>query len=400
MAINPRRMRKLTVDGARWFWRADGVWGLDQLVVLREDRRTMLWLRNGANPTLRVVRSPRDELEGLYVVPNLPALMELGPGAAASLARWIESDAPKQRVVPAPLAPAALDPIRKECRREGRYWFDPEGDEDAVRAVLEEILQRPVIAPLLAELERELGPRKTQQWTSECLEALVARGALDDRWLRADARRVAVDAQRIRDEAPCGFRSLRALWALAKAPRAVLDAERLAREFEARYRAFVSDDRLGDGPAALSWLVVEHPRVGAIPVQDPSGAPMTFAPMHEWWAVTMQLESEALLSLVEWPETTRTLDAYRADASAQSPLLALAWQHTEEQRAWRALCERGVELRRDESAEQDGVHRRWLGRPARSVPALCEPTAAIARAGFALWSAMPWRMVLIATVQP
>jgi hypothetical protein len=398
MTINPRSMRKLTVDGARWFWRAGGAWGLDQLVVLREDRRTMLWLRNGANPTLRVVRSPRDEREGLYVVPDLPALMEPGPGAAAALARWIESDAPKQRVAAAPIA--QLDPLAKECRREGRYWFNPEGDEDAVRAVLEETLQRPIIAPFLADLERELGPRKTQQLASECLEALVARGVLDEPWLRRDARRVAVDAQPIRDDAPYGLRSLRALWALAKAPRAVLDAERLAREFEARYRAFVSDDRLGDGPAALSWLVVEHPRVSPMPVHDPSGAPMTVAPMHEWWAVTMQLASEEQRALVAWPESTRTLAAYRADASAQSPLLALAWQHTEELRAWRALCERGVEVRRDESVEQDGVHRRWLGQPARSIPAMCEPTAAIARAGFALWSAMPWRMVLVATVQP
>ncbi len=392
-------MRPLVIDGVKWFWRSASPYNLDQLVVFREDRRTMLWYSAGQNARVRVERRPKDELEGLFVVPALPALIEPGPGAAAALARWIESDAPKARIQQQPTEPPPR-PEWRSLRSEGRRWFAPEGDEEPVRAVIEELLQRPVIAPFLRSIEEELGPRATRQLTSECLEALVARGVLDESWLRPDARRVAVDEQGVRDDAPLGFRSLRALWALASAPRAALEAERLAREFEQRFLSFVSADRLGDGPAELSWLVVDSPRVASMPVTRPGGGPLTFDPMHEWWSVVVQLPTEALLALVEWPPAERPLEAYRSDASSQHPLLKLCWQHAEEARVWRELAEREARIALGDRVEDEGVSARWAGKLLSEVPALCEPTAAITRAGFALWSALPWRMVLMASVQP
>lgn len=400
MGISPRAMRSLMIDGVRWFWRGADLYDLDQLVVLREDRRTMVWARLGLNPRVRIERRPKSESDGVFALPDLPALMELGPGAAAALARWAEGDAVKQRLGAAP--PAELSPEWKQCRGEGRYWYKPEGadeGEELVRAVIEERLQRPVIAPLLRGIEDELGPKQSEQLARECAEALVARGVLDEPWARSDTRRVAVDELRIRDDAPWAFRSLRALWALAKAPRAVLEAERLAREYERAYRETVSGDRLERELAALCWVVVEHPYVAQLPVRHQAGGPMFYGPMHEWWRETVDLVTDEHRALLEWPSPARPLLAYHANASAQSPLLELPWQHIEERVVWRAMADAGLSFRAGAMMEESGVHARWHGRALREAPSMAEASASIARAGFALWTAMPWRMVLIATVQ-
>ncbi|MFO0562554.1 MAG: hypothetical protein U0269_31345 [Polyangiales bacterium] len=399
MAISTRRLRPLVIDGVSWAWRMYDPWDGNELSVFRVDRRTTVRVRWQPNALARIERRGGAE-RGWFIVPPEIAGLEWGPGLAAAIARWAESDVEKQRPV-AP-APPPIAPEWKECRAEGRYWFNPDGadsGEELVRAVIEERLQQPVISSFLPELEREIGPRVTEQFTRECLEALVARGALDESWLLPETRRVAVDALRIRDDAPSGFRSLRALWALAKAPRAVVEAERLAREFERAYRDTVSRDRLEPELAELSWVVVEHPYVAAIPVRHQAGGPMSHGPMHEWWSELVDLRTEANRALLQWPPADRPSLAYHPNASDQTPLIDLPYQHIEERRAWRALCDAGLRFRAGSSMDESGLHPRWHGRPVREAPSMVEATAAIARAGFALWTAMPWRMMLIATVR-
>lgn len=398
MAISTRGLRPLVINGVSWAWRMYDPWDGNELMVVRSDRRTIAWLFWGANVTARIERRG-DDTSGVYVVPAEVVDGEWGPRLAARFAAWADSDAPKQPVAPAlaPPTPSEWRPLRDE----GRYWFSPEGHdegEERVRAVIEERLQQPVIASMLPALEAELGPTLTRSFALECAEALVARGVLDESWLLPETRSIAMDRFDPLEERAWGIRSLRALWALAKAPRAVIEAERLAREFEQRVRA-IRVDRSEAGLAALSWVVVEHPRERRFPIQYPGEGEPQFEPWHRWFRELLELPTEALRALVEWPPPLRPIDGYRADASAQTPLLELCRQRCEERRAWRALCESDARVRPHEKLEANGFLPSLAGAPLRSLPALFDPSADVSRAGFALWSELPWRMVLIATVQ-
>jgi hypothetical protein len=270
-----------------------------------------------------------------------------------------------------------------------------------VRAVIEETLQRPVIAPMLGELERELGPVETARLTRECVETLVARGWLDDEsWLRADARPVVMDTFTLGDAEPLrGVRTLRALWALGRAPKSVLACEALAREFEARSRAMSGDGRERDeGPAELCWLVVERARTGrTFPIVTPEGAAVELTGLRERWravlapspATTAALDREALPPGAYCPE---------AETTTPPPLLSLAHQQHEDSLRWDALCAAGARFDRDTAAvERLLAPARW-GAEASRVTSPTECARAIVREGFALWTALPRTMVLIATV--
>ncbi|MBL8685238.1 MAG: hypothetical protein JNK05_39030 [Myxococcales bacterium] len=403
MAINTRRMRPVVVDGVSWHWRGlDRFWRNERLVVMRDDRRTVAWYIPGPRARVRVRRTPKDALDGVYWAPELPEYNEFGPRAAVALARWVEGPAPKERVVVDvdaalnPPLPAGWDALRAE----GARWFDPEGDEEAVRAVIEERLQEPMIAPWLGELEQTLGPELSDRFTRECTEALVARGTLDDRWLRPETRCVGYGSTSLRDGVPWGTRGLRALWALAKAPRAVVEAERLAREYEARFRAFAAAEWLDSEPAELRWLVVDHPRVKENPVHriaDVFAWPM---PYSEVLSTSVAAPADAIVALRE-DESARPFEALRPEYSKTNelPLIRMACEQWRAHRSWSLLLERGA--RTVGALPEAGVmHPRWEDRALTDVPWVTEPLDAILRLGFLLIDTLPGHMVLVAALEP
>jgi hypothetical protein len=400
MAINTRRMRPVVIDGVRWRWRGfDGMYGNDQLVVMREDRGTVAWYIPGGRARVRVRRTPRDELDGEYWAPALAELNEFGPRAAVALARWVEGPEPKQRV-DAAVAEPALPEGWAALRAEGARWFDPEGDEEAVRAVIEERLQEPMIARWLAELEKTLGDELSERFTRECEEALVARGVLDESWLRPEARRVGYGSTHLRDDAPWGTRGLRELWALAKAPRAVVEAERLAREYEARFRALAPSERLDSEPAALRWLVVDHPRFTENPVQVTRAISVWPEPYNRRLSEEVDIAVDDIVAMSN-DALSRPFNALRADYSATNelPLLRMACEQWRAHRNWSMLVERGARVRPSLEGSRF-AHERWAGSALGELPWVTEPLAAILRLGFLLIDAMPGHMVLVAALEP
>jgi hypothetical protein len=121
--------------------------------------------------------------------------------------------------------------------------------------------------------------------------------------------------------------------------------------------------------------------------------------MLPWMRAILALPEEPQRALLAWPPLARPIEAYRADASERTPVLELCRHRCEERRAWRALVDANVRVRPHEAVQELGIDARFAGAALRAVPALFEPSADVARAGFALWSELPWRMVLIATVQ-
>lgn len=391
----------MVVDGVSWHWRGfEAMWADEQLVVMRDDRRTIAWYIPGNRARVRVRRSPKDALDGDYWAPELPEFNEFGPRAAVALARWVEGPAPKERVnvnvVLVPPLPAGWDALRAE----GSRWFAPVGDEEAVRAVIEERLQEPMIAPWLRELEQTLGPELSERFARECLEALVARGVLDDSWLRPDTRGVGYGSTSLRDGVPWGPRGLRELWALAKAPRAVVEAERLAREYEARYRALVAPELLDSEPAELRWLVVDNPRIKESPVRRSADIDAWPTPYTEVLSFAIATSAEDLAALSEDARAAPS-EALRADYSRTSvlPLVHMACEQWRAHRNWSLLVARKASIV-GALSESGFVHERWEGRALADVPDVTEPIDAILRLGFLLIDTLPGHMVLVAALEP
>jgi hypothetical protein len=397
MAISTRRLRPLTIDRVRWRWRVLDAWAYGQLMVAREDRRTMAWYIPGPIATVRVVRYPRDALEGTYLAPALPEFLAMGPAAAAALARWVEGPAEKTRAVAA--APPALPvPVAwSKTRAEGRRWFVQEGaDEEPVRAVIEERLQRPVVAPMLSELEAELGEQATRSLARECLEALVARGSLPESWL-GGARTYSKGLYTWPSEGEPEVPSLRVLWALARAPAAVEHAERLVREHLARERAFMGDageHREGrDGPVVPRWIVVERalwpdatPVVlgPGVRIDDLVQTAETFA----WWKRAF---GDGVFDALAWP-----MEAYREDAQSmrQSPLATAAYLACEAERRWSVLRAEGARF-----APFALMRETLMGEPIASTPSLAEPAAGIVGTGHVLWGGSDGEPLLVASLR-
>jgi hypothetical protein len=402
MAISTKRMRPVVVDGVSWHWRGfERMWADEQLVVMRDDRRTVAWYIPGQRARVRVRRTPKDALDGEYWAPELPEFNEFGPRAAVALARWVEGPAPKQRV--AAYVDAVSNPplsaVWEALRAEGARWFDPEGDEEAVRAVIEERLQEPMIAPWLGALERTLGDETTEHFTRECLEALVARGVLDESWLRPETRGVGYGATSLGDGVPWGPRGLRELWALAKAPRAVVEAERLAREYEERFRAFAASELLDSEPAELRWLVVDHPRITENPVRR-MGTVLAWPTSYDSVLASLVSASAEDLVALDEDSSERPPVALRAEYSAPNsvPLIRMACAQWRAHRNWSLLVRRGVETL-GALPEPCMMHPRWKGRSLADVPWVTEPIVAILRLGFLLIDALPGHLVLVAALE-